>query len=130
MTTHLYFDSLVVGEITAIESDFPLFNGEFQLIPHPEDETALRIAQYIDLCIRQDTYYSEALTAEQEEGSEAEDETALNPIAVGLAEEENKFLDLINSNSWKTVDEEGRSARILTPMFGINNSISWRLNFE
>jgi hypothetical protein len=125
MTTHLYFDNLVVGEITAIESDFPLFNGEFQLIPHPEDEMALRIAQYIDLCIRQDTYYSEALTEEQEEGSETEDETALN-----LAEEENKFLDLINSNSWKTVDEEGRSARILTPMFGINNSISWKLNFE
>jgi len=125
MTTHLYFDSLVVGEITAIESDFPLFNGEFQLIPHPEDEMALRIAQYIDLCVRQDTYYSEALTEEQEEESETEDETALN-----LAEEENKFLDLINSNSWKTVDEEGRTARILTPMFGINNSISWKLNFE
>lgn len=124
MTTHLYFDNLVVGEITAIESDFPSFNGEFQLIPQPEDELAQRIAQYIDLCIRQDSYYSEALAAEEEE-SETEDETAFN-----LAAEENKYLDLINSNSWKTVDEEGRNARILTPMFGVNKSISWKLNFE
>ena|SRR6218665_3390328 len=124
MTTHLYFDSLPVGEITAIESDFPLFNGEFRLVLDPAEELSSRIAQYIDLCIRQDTFYSEALAAEEEE-SDTEDTTAQE-----LAEEENKFLDLINSNSWRTVDEEGRNARILTPMFGVNNSISWRLNFE
>lgn len=127
--THLYFDQLLVGEITATESEFPSFNGEFILGEAPKEAEGNlfdRIRQYIDLCVRQDTFYS----AEPDFSDQAEetDDDSNNELELSLAEEENKYLDIIHSNSWRVLESSGPEARILTPLFGINNSISWKLN--
>lgn len=128
--THLYFDSLLVGEITNTESDFPSFSGEFNLTEAPPQDTDdvlfERIRQYIDLCVRQDTFYSaEPDFSEQEEET---DDDENNELELSLAEEENKYLDLIHSNSWKIMEAGAPEARILTPLFGMNKGITWKLN--
>ena len=127
MSTHLYFDQILVGEISAAEGEFPSFNGEITITTASEDDLFERIKNYIDLCVRQDTFYSARADAPEQE-EETDDDEENNALELHMAEEENKFLDLIHSNSWKVKEAGGPEARIYTPLFGMNNTVSWRLN--
>ncbi|MET3026501.1 hypothetical protein ABXT06_07500 [Flavobacterium sp. UW10123] len=45
-----------------------------------------------------------------------------------ILEEENKFLDLINSTDWYLINEKEEKVKILCPFFHEDNGITWQLD--
>lgn len=46
-----------------------------------------------------------------------------------MCEEENQFLDIINSPDWYIVNEESEKIKVLCPIFHCNNEIVWQIDF-
>jgi len=117
MPDQLYFDNFLIGNIENLEAEFPNFSGQFTVLLKPIDDMSKRILSYIDFSQRQtDFYLNNESENEQEEGK--------------LAEEENTFDDLINSNSWYIIDHSGQKVNILIPAFDSKKNLSWRINFD
>jgi hypothetical protein len=113
MEVHIKYD-LCFGEsrlasVTRTGADFPNLWGEFRLKESIREDDRLRhVVDYIDYSIR---------TAPLAEADQQDD--ARNA-------EEEKFIDLIDSNQWFLVDEKGQREPILIPIFHSEREIGWR----
>jgi len=110
MPDRLFFGDVELGEVTRENGDFPNCFGRFR--PSlKQDMPAIReeIQRYID-------YSIEADRLAQHDPTECDCFTATN---------EHKFLQLIDSDDWYLVDEQGKRSRILVPNFG-TEGIGWR----
>ncbi|NME72113.1 hypothetical protein [Flammeovirga aprica] len=47
-----------------------------------------------------------------------------------MCEEDEKFIDLIDSPDWKITDSKGLVTRILCPIFHVNNEVTWQIDFN
>ena len=107
----LVFGDVPIARIKRDNADFPAFFGSYDLIERSDaDATQRHIEEYIAMSVRvwplieADKYDAEA------------------------QEEEELFLDLIESDKWALVDDQGRRTPILIPVFETNGRINWRLN--
>ena len=120
MPTHkLYFENRLIGEVEYSSADFPSFCGKFSLLLKQSDDLSKHILSYIDFSERQDRYYTL-------DGVVASDtrESALKE----LQQEEAQYEDLIETNSWTLVEEDGEVTKVLIPLFSFDGTITWRLN--
>jgi hypothetical protein len=118
MAEKLYFDNIFIGEIEYNSSDFPSFSGDFKLFLDSKDKISLHILNYIDFSARQSEFYENQIDIKNYETVEDE-----------LVKEEEKYIDLINSNGWTIQENNGEITKILVPVFG-EDEISWRLSIE
>ncbi|MBK8366497.1 MAG: hypothetical protein IPL10_03490 [Bacteroidetes bacterium] len=122
MTYKLYFDEKLIGDIEYADADFPSFSGKFNLILNQSDTLSTQILNYIDFSARQDRYYASLENAVEYEAGENEQEE--------LELEEANYENIIETDSWKIVDENNETTKILIPTFGFDKTIVWRLNVE
>ena len=118
MVDKLYFDNIFIGEIENYSRNFPSFNGDFKLSLDSKDKIALHILNYIDFSKRQSEFYENPIETDKYEAVEDE-----------LVKEEETYIDLINSNSWKIRQDNGEIKKILVPVFD-DQEIIWRLSID
>lgn len=109
----LFYRELGIGEVTQENEDFPNLFGTFRPTAGNEQYPAYDKVQW---------YISYSVAADQlmQEGKEEEwDRFA--------TENEPQFLDLIETDDWHLVDEDGVEP-ILVPIFCQNSGIVWRWN--
>ena len=113
MTYRLLHGERVIAEVIPLEQDFPGFYGRYALRPEVgEDPELAHLAAYVEFCLR----ISPLVDADRT------DEIDLD--------EEARFTDLIESDRWWLLDEEGERTAILVPVFYTGNGISWRLDTD
>ncbi len=121
MPDKLYFDNLFIGEIEFKDGDFPWLSGSFKLTLEPTDKLSEHILNYID--------YSK-LRSRKFELSELDPNNNSYEFDDKLAKEEEKYIDLIETDKWKIVSQNGTIEYILIPIFHCDEKIDWRLNFS
>lgn len=117
MPEKLYFEMTLIGDIESTESEFPSFNGNFTQTLVSTDQISNHIINYIDFSKRYTDFYMN-------------EEEVPDDLEQKLLDEEEKYVDLINSNSWHIIDSTGVKTKILVPTFDSQNIINWRLNVE
>ena len=102
MAYKLFFQDVFLGEVTEIDSDFPMKAGNFVPSEAPCEST---------LCRRLRAYL--ALTLQEVMN---EDETV----------DYSEFEDLIESEDWVLADTEGHRMYIMAPVSGLEGELLWR----
>jgi hypothetical protein len=111
MNYQLLYKDHVIADVTAEDSDFPSFFGKYTLSPELDHIGAMtHVLSYIDYSVRVWPLIEEDRTDEID------------------YEVENKFIDLIDSEDWWLLDENGEKTGILIPVFCTDNGINWRLD--
>ena len=109
----LFYQDVEIGNITHEDGDFPKNFGTFHPVAgNNQSPVSEKIRQYIA--------YSVAADRIMQEGREAEWERF-------VIENESPFLDLIETDAWRLLDEEGIEL-ILIPSFCVDDGIVWRWN--
>ena len=108
----LRFGSEDLGEITEENFDFPSMYGRWS---GPEILHNEHLAAYIAYSREKDR-----IAVASDSGAEWER---------FVEENENDFLDLIESDEWTLEDESGRRKRILIPNFTADGGVIWRWDF-
>lgn len=106
----LFFQDIMIGKTTVKEYDFPSCFGEFEL-------TNMNLPEHINDYI---SYSIEAQKLMEHDESEWEKFMEAN---------EYKYADLIESEDWYLIDEQGKKEEILVPIFE-ENGITWRWNLK
>ncbi|MEM7604666.1 MAG: hypothetical protein AAF411_04855 [Myxococcota bacterium] len=114
-TWSLVFGDMPIATIVQDDADFPTLFGTYTLTEGAErsaegaERTAEgeRIHAYIAMSIRVFPLY--------EEGRDDE-----------AADEEEAFMDLIESEQWALIDAEGQRRSILIPVFSPGGRVNWR----
>ena len=111
MYYQLLYKDHVIAEITAEDSDFPTFFGKYTLSAGLDQLPEMtQVLSYIDYSVRIWPLIEEDRTDEID------------------YDEENQFIDLIESEDWWLLDENGEKTGILIPVFCTDNGINWRLD--
>lgn len=102
MAYKLFYQDVFLGEVTEMDSDFPMLAGNFVPSEVPcESALCRRLRSYLALTLQ------EAMN---------EDE------AVDYSE----FEDLIDSDDWVLADTEGHRMHIVSPAYGLEEELIWR----
>lgn len=111
----LYFKEIHIGSLTETYWDM---RSSGDIVYHydyaSQDAENSLLADSISHSIKMNTYWEEF----------GEDETFFK-----MCEEENQFLDIINSTDWYIVNEESEKIKVLCPIFHPNNEIVWQIDF-
>lgn len=106
MKYKLYYKEIELGYISYLDQDFPNLFGKYKLTsPLTKD-----IDQYINYSIESNRLMI----------------TSKSKWLEFINENGDKFHDLIESEDWKLIDEDGEAHLILVPNFCANNEIVWR----
>lgn len=111
MNYQLFFDDHQIGTITKKDEDFLNLFGTYDLLASTEKAHPF-IFQYIQYSIQ-----ASMLMGEDEKKWEE-----------FMEKEESKYMDLIETENWHLIDENGKTHKILVPIFHYNNEIIWRWN--
>ena len=113
MKYDLWFGESKLASVTRTGADFPSLWGEYQLEEGIREDDRLRhVVEYIDYSIRTAPLFE-----------------AARPHVPRVDEEDN-FIDLIESKQWFLLDEKGEREPILIPIFHSERDIGWRWRFE
>lgn len=111
----LYFKETLIGSLTETNWDMRSYGDIIfafdYLAEFPENP---RLADFIKLSIK----ISQCL----DEGRQEDEDK--------LCEEENNYLDLIETSDWLLVNDKGETEKTLCPMFHENNEITWQIDFK
>ena len=121
MPDKLYFDNLFIGEIDFKDADFPWLSGSFKLTLEPTDKLSEHILNYI--------VFSK-LESKKLEISSSDPNNSPYEYDDNYFNEEEKYIDLIETDKWRIISENGTIENILIPKFHCDDSIDWRLNFS
>jgi len=111
MKYQLIYINHVIAEVTAEDSDFPTYFGKYTLSSGLDQLAAIsHVLSYIEYSVRVWPLI------EEDRGDEID------------YEEENQFIDLIESGDWWLLDENGEKTGILIPVFCTDYGINWRLD--
>ncbi|WP_044213543.1 hypothetical protein [Flammeovirga sp. OC4] len=112
MEYKLYFDNDQVGIIEQKDADFPNLFGKYKVLPSIEEKQVL-IYKYIQYSVKASNLMEE-------------DEMKWQDF---IKQEESKYIELIESEKWILIDQNGEIHKILIPNFCDKNEIVWRWNF-
>ena len=122
MVYDLFFRKLKVGVVTYVDSDFPRMFGAISFersVVKPASDDAIRLARFIELCREQtrliDVMDKQDVTKELDENNATMTEN---------------YLDLMETNDWMLIDENGKILPILCPIFSDDGKIVWYWNVE
>lgn len=108
----LFFGDHELGTVEPIEADFPNSAGKLTLAREAwEGSTGGRLREYFDHCLEADQIFLE-------EGEE--------PWQDFIAEREPDLADVIDSEDWRLVQEDGASEPITVPLFYLDGTLGWR----
>ncbi|MEP6754128.1 MAG: hypothetical protein ABJA67_01405 [Chthonomonadales bacterium] len=111
----LYFDDVLVANITQHGSDFPGVFGDYVLaFSDPVDSLRQHIVKYIEF----NTEADRLMMSGDESGWEKY-----------IEDNEEPFVDLIETERWSLHDGVEIN-KILVPIFGLESSVTWRWNFN
>ncbi|MFD1603186.1 hypothetical protein ACFSJW_06200 [Flavobacterium artemisiae] len=111
----LYFKEIHIGSLTETNWDMRsagniIYHYDF----YSEDAQNSLLAALIRHSIKADIYWEEF----------GEDENYHK-----MCEEENQFLEIINTPDWYIVNEQHKKIKILCPLFHDNNQIVWQEDY-
>ena len=113
MKYRLLHGESAIADVSPLAEDFPGFHGRYALRPEVgEDPDLAHVAAYVEFCLR----ISPLVEADRL------DEVDLD--------EEARFTDLIESDRWWLLGEDGERTAILVPVFFPDDGISWRLDTD
>lgn len=112
MKYQLFYREHRLGSIEQSDADFPTFFGSYEIDPAALDLPELaHVRDYIEFSVRTWPAFESGDCDERGQ------------------EDEERFMDLIEENSWFLVDEEdGHRTAILIPVFQTDQQVNWRLN--
>ncbi len=102
----LFHDNILIANITQTDADFPNLFGTFTLAkaipPHVQNyiEYRINISKFKDISSKEPMEY--------------------------IKQNDGIFLDLIESEAWYLLDEQGTKDIIMSPHFRSDSSIVWR----
>ena len=111
----LFFGDIHIGSL--VETGWDMRSAgtiEYDFNYLEPEEKHTRLAKYIRLSIESSRYLENG----DEENYQA------------CCEEENKYLDFINSEDWYIVTHDGKKEKILCPAFHENDEIVWQLSLD
>ena len=111
----LYWKEIHIGSLTETNWDMRssgdiLYHFDFS----SEDSENSFLAASIRHSIKASTYF---------------DEIGDDEIYSQMCEEEEQYLDIINSSDWYLLNDKGETIKILCPIFHDNNEITWQQDF-
>lgn len=105
----LYFSNIKIGTVTQLDADFPNLSGTYELAASLVGKNQL-FDNYIAYSVQSDTLMSRDMAAWEK----------------FMEQEEHKYQELIDSENWKLIDEDGQPRSILIPIFGEDHRFVWR----
>ncbi len=111
----LYFKETLIGSLTETNWDMRSYGDIIYafdyLAEFPENP---RLADFIKLSIKMGQCLDEGDNEEY----------------ARFCEEENNYLDLIETSDWILLNEKGETKKTLCPIFHENNEITWQIDFK
>ena len=112
MKYRLYHKDYEIGIINQLDQDFPNLFGKYELNENLEQENTL-ISQYVEYSV----HASILMETNEEKWQDF------------MEKGDPKFIDLIESENWKLIDEKEKTHKILIPNFCDKKEIVWRWDF-
>ncbi|QDT66083.1 hypothetical protein [Calycomorphotria hydatis] len=121
MKYDLCLGSLRIGTVTEADSDFPNLRGVIEydsMLSRVEVDESRRMSKFIEL------------NCECSRLVDIEDEQDVKAELASVDEELEAYEDLISTDDWHLVSEQGDLIPILCPILRFSNEIVWRWNPE